>query len=244
MLEIRKFSKSFDGRPVFTDFSLSAEQGSFTVLLGPSGCGKSTLFDLLMGVLPRDGGSLALCGRELSDLRMTAAYMAQKDLLLPWMTLRENALLPVKVKRRPTEDDVRRVDSLFALLGLDGREHHFPGQVSGGMGQRCALARTILFDAPVALLDEPLSALDAITRRTLRNLLLLLQSRFARTILMVTHDVEEALVLADTILLLSPPPMKILDVLRPEGSKTSREESPSFCGLKRHILNLLREASR
>jgi NitT/TauT family transport system ATP-binding protein len=112
------------------------------------------------------------------------------------------------------------------------------------MGQRCALARTILFDAPVALLDEPLSALDAITRRTLRNLLLLLQSRFARTILMVTHDVEEALVLADTILLLSPPPMKILDVLRPEGSKTSREESPSFCGLKRHILNLLREASR
>jgi NitT/TauT family transport system ATP-binding protein len=244
MLEIRSFSKSFDGRPVFSDFSLSAERGSFTVLLGPSGCGKSTFFDLLMGVLPRDGGCLAIDGREIPDLRGAAAYMTQKDLLLPWKTLAENALLPVTVKRTPTEEDRRRTEDLFSLLGLSGREDFFPGQVSGGMAQRCALARTILFDAPVALMDEPLSALDAITRRTLRGLLLLLQSRFGRTILMVTHDVEEALLLADSILLLSPPPMRILEVLRPEGTKESREDSPSFSGMKRSILDLLREGSR
>ncbi|MBP6333322.1 MAG: ABC transporter ATP-binding protein [Aminivibrio sp.] len=244
MLEIRSFSKSFDSRPVFSDFSLSAEQGSFTVLLGPSGCGKSTLFDLLMGILPRDSGRISLGGREMPDLRGAAAYMSQKDLLLPWKTLRENALLPVAVKRTPAAEDHRRAEDLFSLLGLSGREDYFPGQVSGGMAQRCALARTILFDTPVALLDEPLSALDAITRRTLRGLLLLLQSRFGKTILMVTHDVEEALLLADTILLLSPPPMRILEVLRPEGTKDSREESPSFAGMKRCILKLLQEGSR
>jgi NitT/TauT family transport system ATP-binding protein len=244
MLIIHAFSKSFNGLPVFSDISLSAEQGSFTVLLGPSGCGKSTLFDLLMGVLPPDGGRISLNGRELPDLRGAAAYMAQKDLLLPWKTLRENALLPVTVRRRPTEEDLRRVEDLFSLLGLSGREDFFPGQVSGGMAQRCALARTILFDAPVALLDEPLSALDAITRQTLRELLLLLQSRFGKTILMVTHDVEEALLLADTILVLSSPPMRILEVFRPEGTKNSREESPSFPGMKRRILKLLRGGSR
>ncbi|NCB17563.1 MAG: ABC transporter ATP-binding protein, partial [Synergistales bacterium] len=153
MLEIRSFSKSFDSRPVFSDFSLSAEKGSFTVLLGPSGCGKSTLFDLLMGVFPRDSGRLVLGGREIADLKGAAVYMTQKDLLLPWKTLKENALLPVAVKRTPAEDDFSRVEELFSLLGLSGREDYFPGQVSGGMAQRCALARTILFDAPVALLD-------------------------------------------------------------------------------------------
>lgn len=244
MLEIRSFSKSFESRPVFSDFSLSAERGSFTVLLGPSGCGKSTLFNMLMGVLPRDGGRISLDGREIPDLRGAAGYMAQKDLLLPWKTMTENALLPVMVRRTPTEEDFRRVADLFSLLGLSGREDYFPGQVSGGMAQRCALARTILFDAPVALLDEPLSALDAITRRTLRGLLLLLQSRFGKTILMVTHDVEEALLLADSILLLSPLPMKILEIFRPEGTKDSREDSPSFPGIKRRLLNLLQEGSR
>lgn len=244
MLEIRSFSKSFDSRPVFSDFSLSAGKGSFTVLLGPSGCGKSTLFDLLMGVFPRDGGRLVLGGREIADLKGAAGYMTQKDLLLPWKTLRENALLPVAVKRTPAEEDFRRVEELFSLLGLSGREDFFPGQVSGGMAQRCALARTILFDAPVALLDEPLSALDAITRQSLRGLLLLLQSRFGKTILMVTHDVEEALLLADSILLLSPPPMKILEIFRPEGTKETREESPSFPRMKRHIMKLLQEGSR
>jgi len=125
MLIIHAFSKSFNGLPVFSDISLSAEQGSFTVLLGPSGCGKSTLFDLLMGVLPPDGGRISLNGRERPDLRGAAAYMAQKDLLLPWKTLRENALLPVTVRRRPTEEDLRRVEDLFSLLGLSGREDFF-----------------------------------------------------------------------------------------------------------------------
>ena len=116
MLIIHAFSKSFNGLPVFSDISLSAEQGSFTVLLGPSGCGKSTLFDLLMGVLPPDGGRISLNGRERPDLRGAAAYMAQKDLRLPWKTLRENALLPVTVKRSRNGTTIRATGSAAQAL--------------------------------------------------------------------------------------------------------------------------------
>ncbi len=239
MLEIRSLSKSFSGRMVLSDFSLHLPEGSFTVLLGPSGCGKSTLFRLLMGSLSSDGGDLHVRGKPCADLRGMAAYMPQKDLLLPWLTLEENALLPVRAKRKPAGSDLRKVTELFALLGLAGSGGCYPGEVSGGMAQRCALARTILFEAPAALLDEPLSAVDAITRRSLRELLLLLQFRSAKTILMATHDVDDALILADRILLLSPMPMKIIGEIALNGTKPRDPLSDGLLKIKARILSLL-----
>jgi NitT/TauT family transport system ATP-binding protein len=118
MLEIRHFSKDFNGLPVLSNFSLALPRNSFTVLVGPSGCGKSTLFDLLMGSVSRDGGRLFLFGAELPDLRGEAGYMAQKDLLLPWLSLIQNALLPVMVKRKLTSDDFTEAKSLFSSLEL------------------------------------------------------------------------------------------------------------------------------
>ena len=239
MFEIRRVAKNFDGYDTLTDFSLTVPTGSFTVLIGPSGCGKSTLFRLLMGVLPRDGGSLVLDGIEVPDLRGRGAYMAQKDLLLPWRTLLENALLPVMVQRIPSEKDRQEAAELFDFLGLSGFGNHYPRQVSGGMAQRCALARTILFRAPLALLDEPLSAVDAITRHSLRSLLLSLQSRFGKTILMVTHDVDAALLLADRIVLLSPAPMRVTEVIELPVGKPRDESLHDLRHVKGHILSVL-----
>ena len=239
MLEIRSLSKSFSGRTVLSDFSLFLPEGSFTVLLGPSGCGKSTLFGLLMGSIPPDRGNLHVYGKPRSDLRGQASYMPQKDLLLPWLTLGENALLPVRTKRKPSETDFRKITELFALLGLSGFEGYYPGEVSGGMAQRCALARTILFEAPAALLDEPLSAVDAITRRSLRELLLLLQFRSGKTILLATHDVDDALILADRILLLSPLPMKSIGEITLTGTKPRDPLSDGLLKIKGRILSLL-----
>lgn len=239
MLEINSLSKSFSGRSVLSDFSLLLPEGSFTVLLGPSGCGKSTLFRLLMGTLASDGGELYVRGKPCADLLGQAAYMPQKDLLLPWLTLGENALLPVRTKGRPSGADLRRMKEIFGLLGLADSEDYYPGEVSGGMAQRCALARTILFESPVALLDEPLSAVDAITRRSLRELLLLLQSRSGKTILMATHDVDDALILADRVLLLSPLPMKIVGEIVMEGAKPRNPLSGGLLKIKASLLSLL-----
>ncbi|NLB83758.1 MAG: ABC transporter ATP-binding protein [Synergistaceae bacterium] len=236
MLEINSLSKPFSGRKVLSDFSLLLPEGSFTVLLGPSGCGKSTLFSLLMGTLPSDGGNLYVRGKPYANLRGQAAYMPQKNLLLPWLPLGENALLPVRTRGRPFGADLRKMTELFALLGLTGFEGYYPGEVSGGMAQRCALARTILFEAPAALLDEPLSAVDAITRRSLRELLLLLQSRSRKTILLATHDVDDALILADRVFLLSPLPMKVIREIPMKGTKPRDPLSDELLKIKVDIL--------
>ncbi|MDD2453215.1 MAG: ABC transporter ATP-binding protein [Aminobacteriaceae bacterium] len=241
MIEVKNFTKSFHNRLVIGDFSLFAQEGSLTALLGPSGCGKSTFFDLLMGNIPRDGGNLFLSGKEVADLKNIAAFMAQKDLLLPWLTLRENALLPVSVKKNPSSSDFREAEELFEILGLSGSADLYPRHVSGGMAQRCALARTILFRTPIVLLDEPFSAVDAITRQTLRSLLLLLRSRFRKTLLMITHDVEDALLLADSIIILSSTPMTAREKLVIPTPKERQQGDPSLQEKKERILAMLQE---
>jgi len=241
MIEIRNFTKSFHNRLVIGDFSLFAREGTLTALLGPSGCGKSTFFDLLMGNISRDGGKLFLSGKEIPHLKGTAAYMSQKDLLLPWLTLRENALLPIAVKKTPSASDIREAEELFELLGLSGSGDLYPRHVSGGMAQRCTLARTILFRTPIILLDEPFSAVDAITRQNLRSLLLLLRSRFRKTLLMITHDVEDALLLADSIIILSSAPMTAREKLAIPTPKENRQGDPSLQEKKERILAMLQE---
>ena len=129
--------------------------------------------------------------------------MQQKDLLLPWFSLLDNALLPAKIAGEDMAKSRAKALSLFRRLGLDGFEAYLPGEISGGMRQRCALVRTLMFERELVLLDEPLSALDAITRRSLQSLLLMLQIEFDKSILMITHDIDEALMLADEVLVLS-----------------------------------------
>ena len=242
MLEVLGLAKSFGLQTIFKNFGLHLPQGRFTVLVGPSGCGKSTLFDCLTGVVCPDQGRIVWQGNKMSQLGSLAAYMQQKDMLLPWLTLEENTLLPVKAKPRALRDMQQAKEKLariFEKIGLSGFETHYPYQVSGGMRQRCALARTLMFDRNLVLLDEPLSALDAITRRELQSLLLMLQKEFGKTVLMITHDIDEAMALADEIILLSPAPMTILERFAPKSPKPRDFSLPEFMEIKARILSRL-----
>ncbi len=236
MLSVSGLTKAFDRQLVFSGFDLTLSGNRFAVLLGPSGCGKSTLFDVLTGVTSCDEGLVNWQGRDLTHLGEHAAYMHQNDLLLPWFSLLENSLLPSRTRGEDMQQARSRGLELFARLGLSGYEQHLPGQVSGGMRQRCALVRTLIFDRELILLDEPLSALDAITRRSLQSLLLLLQSEFKRTLLMITHDVDEALLLADDLYLLSTKPMRIMEHIMPGTEKPRRFDNPEFITLKEAVL--------
>jgi putative hydroxymethylpyrimidine transport system ATP-binding protein len=239
LLIIEHISKDFHGSTVVSDLHLSVPENGFSVLIGPSGCGKSTLFDLLMGALPMDTGTIRWKGTRVSDLSRLAAYMQQSDLLLPWLGLAANARLPADIAGAPPDRCRRRVRDLFDRLGLAGFESHLPAMVSGGMRQRCALARTLMFGRDLVLLDEPLSALDAITRRSLQQMLRLLQTDFNKTILMVTHDIEEALLLGDELLVLTPCPMKVAARIVPDVPQPRRMEHPRLVALKNQVLAML-----
>lgn len=240
MLSVQRLTKKFDDLAVLDGFSLQVRRGGFTVLVGPSGCGKTSLFDLLCGVTSPDRGDLSWVGQSLADLSDAACYMQQKDLLLPWLPLLDNALLPVCVKGALCPGNRKKALDLFDRFGLGGFEAYLPGEVSGGMRQRCALVRTLLFDRELVLLDEPLSALDAITRRSLQELLLSLQTEYGRTLLMITHDVEEALLLGEELLVLSGPPLGVVRRVRPESSRPRPADHPEVVRLRASIYDDLR----
>jgi len=206
------------------------------VLIGPSGCGKTTLFDLLTGVVPPDEGSLSWLGDPLPHLGRVSAYMQQKDLLLPWCSLMDNALLPTKIAGADPAAARDKAVQLFHRMDLAGFESYLPGDVSGGMRQRCALVRTLMFEHELVLLDEPLSALDYITRRSLHGLLLMLQQTFGKTLVMITHDIEEGLLLADDLYVLSRMPMRILQHHRLETPKPRRSDDPMLIRVKTAVL--------
>jgi putative hydroxymethylpyrimidine transport system ATP-binding protein len=241
MLIVSNLSKRFGDLPIFENFNFELPARGFTVLIGPSGCGKSTLFNVLSGVAAGDGGNVSWRGEAVEYLKDISAYMQQKDLLLPWFSLMDNALLPARIGGEDMTAAGKKAQSLFRRLGLAGFESYLPGEISGGMRQRCALVRTLMFERELVLLDEPLSALDAITRRSLQSLLLLLQVEFGKSILMITHDIEEALRLADEVLVLSGRPMRVLDRFCLPGPKLRRLADPQLIRIKEHVLTLLQE---
>jgi putative hydroxymethylpyrimidine transport system ATP-binding protein len=239
MLRIQNLNKRFNNLSVIEGFNMVLPQKSFSVLIGPSGCGKTTLFDILTGILPRDSGSIEWEGEQLTHLGTKAAYMQQKDLLLPWLSLLENALLPSLLagKKGPTEH--QRAHELFSHFGLGGFELYLPQSVSGGMRQRCALIRTLMFEREIVLLDEPLSALDAITRRGLQTYLAMLKNQYGKTVLMISHDIDEALALADDIIVLTASPMRVQDTIHICRPTLCDSMAPSIETLRCRILNEL-----
>ncbi|MBW2630870.1 MAG: ABC transporter ATP-binding protein [Deltaproteobacteria bacterium] len=239
MLSVSGLTKKFEGLTVMEGFDLTVPRGGFTTLIGPSGCGKSTFFDVLTGVFPKDGGRISWLGEDVPDLMSKAAYMQQKDLLLPWLSLIDNAMLPAKIAGADENDSQGKASALFSRLGLHDFENYIPRKVSGGMRQRCALVRTLMFEHELVLLDEPLSSLDAITRRGLQALLMLLQSEFNKTILMITHDIEEALLMSDELLVLTSMPMQVRERFVLEMPKPGRNSNPELLRIKEHVLEEL-----
>ncbi len=210
---------------VLSEVDLDVPAGAFVSLVGPSGCGKSTLLRILAGLMHPTTGSATVDGRSVIGRPGTAAYMPQKDNLLPWRRALDNATLGAEIAGARRADAAARALPLFERFGLAGFETSWPSQLSGGMRQRLALLRTFLMDRSVLLLDEPFGALDAITRRQMYAWLQDIWLADRRTVLFVTHDVEEALYLSDRVVVLSPRPGRVVATI---GVDAPRPRSPAL----------------
>jgi NitT/TauT family transport system ATP-binding protein len=206
--------KQFEGGVLAIDHvSFEARPGEFVSIVGPSGCGKSTLLRLIAGLIPLTGGQISVNGRPVLEPRQDVALMFQRPTLLPWRTALENALLPPKLSGRLDRDAERHAYELLELVGLTGFEHTYPRHLSGGMQQRVALARLLMVGVDVLLLDEPFAAVDQLTRERLNLELLRVHERLEATALLVTHNITEAILLADRVIVMTPRPGRIADVI-------------------------------
>ena len=241
-LEVNHVSKIFDGKPVLHDISITLNQGELVSLLGVSGGGKTTLFNIIAGLLPPDEGNVILNGKDITNQPGHVSYMMQKDLLLPYRTIEDNAALPLLLKGVKKQEARAQVSPLFAQFGLEGTQKKYPAQLSGGMRQRAALLRTYLFSQDVALLDEPFSALDTLTKRSIHQWYLNVMEKIQLTTLFITHDIDEAILLSDRIYLLSGSPGKITAEIVIQEPKPRRDDfslTPEFLAYKQNILSLL-----
>ncbi|MFJ3899827.1 ABC transporter ATP-binding protein [Streptomyces sp. NPDC090083] len=208
-LSLHRVDKSFGGLDVLSGLELSVRAGEFAAVIGPSGSGKSTLLNLVSGLDRPTSGEILVDGEPPRTRSGRVAYMPQKDLLFPWRTVLANTALGLEAEGVPKAQARRRAAALFEAFGLDGFEKSFPSQLSGGMRQRAALLRTVVLDRPLLLLDEPFGALDSLTRSDLQRWLARMWQEYRWTVVLVTHDSREAVLLADTIHVLSPRPASV-----------------------------------
>lgn len=228
--------KTLDGMLTLQDLSLNLQDNEVAVILGPSGCGKSTLLHIIAGLTRPDQGRVMIDGRDYTGCTGRVSYMQQKDLLLDSRTIIDNVALPFILKGIPTSQARRQAEPYLSDFGLQGFEKYYPRQLSGGMRQRAALLRTYLFASDILLLDEPFAALDAITRRKMHLWLLDLQKRYESSILFVTHDIDEALLIASRIYVLASRPSHVIMEL----NLNQEGRSPALLlDLKERILGVL-----
>jgi ABC-type nitrate/sulfonate/bicarbonate transport system ATPase subunit len=238
-LTVKNVSKSFDGREIIKDISIELHKGEIVCLLGVSGCGKTTLFNVISGLIKPDGGRVFLEGEDVTGTPGKISYMLQKDLLLPYRTIEDNVALPLLIKGTKKKEARAQVDGYFDEFGLQGTQKKYPNQLSGGMRQRAALLRTYMFSQSVALLDEPFSALDTITKSSIHTWYLNVMEQIHLSTLFITHDIDEAILLSDRIYLLTGKPGRITEEIIIEEPKPRAKDfnlTPEFLAYKRRIL--------
>lgn len=246
-LEFEGVSYRYPGEAFDTigNLSFSVEPGSFHCIIGTSGCGKSTIFRLINGLLKPDAGMIRVDGAPIGEKKHYCGYMPQKDLLLPWRTVGENLSLPLEIIGHcPKKERRDRIDAALEEVGLSGCREKRPDELSGGMRQRAAFARTMLTGSGLLLLDEPFSALDFLTRISMQEWLLGQWERHRKTILFITHDVEEALFLSKSVLVAAETPIKALAEV-PVPAEYPRERSclarPELVALREDLIAALRK---
>ena len=231
MIELQNISKTFrknkDEVHALKKVDLSIEPHSIVALIGPSGCGKSTLLNMIAGLYPPSGGKVFYDGEQVTTVNTHAGYMTQKDNLLPWRNVIDNVSLPLELAGVSKEERYERTRKMLAEVSLDGFEEKFSSELSGGMRKRACLARMLLYEPQALLLDEPFAALDAQLRLAMHDLLLKLWTEKRQTILLVTHDLVEAVTLADRIVVFSKRPAtvtydEVVDIPRPRDVREVR----------------------
>lgn len=239
---VKNVSKSFDGETVIQNVNIQLHDGELVSLLGVSGGGKTTLFNIIAGLTEPDEGQILLDGKDITGVPGNVSYMLQKDLLLPYRTIEDNVALPLLIKGMKKAEARETVRKHFAEFGLEGTEKKFPRQLSGGMRQRAALMRTYMFSKEVALLDEPFSALDTITKSSMHKWYLNIMEQIRLSTLFITHDIDEAILLSDRIYLLTGHPGEITHEIIIKEPKPRREDfnlTEAFLDYKREILKII-----
>jgi len=214
------------------DVNLRLEDEEFVSIIGPSGCGKSTLFRLIAKLEEDYEGEILLNNISLQQSNELVSYMQQKDLLMPWRKVLDNVILPLELKGMNRQGCYKTAQEYLEDFGLSGFEHVYPGQLSGGMRQRAALLRTYLINSPIMLLDEPFGALDAITRSEMQNWLLKIWQTKKKSVLFITHDVDEAIYLSDRIYIMSERPGTMIDELKVDFE---RPRNPDFLTTQKYL---------
>jgi NitT/TauT family transport system ATP-binding protein len=223
------------------DISLDIPGGQFTCLLGPSGCGKSTLLNAVAGFAPPSSGIITADGKPVTSPGPERGMVFQEYALFPWMTVEQNVGFGLEIKRVPREEIGRRVGELLRMLSLSDFRQRYPKDLSGGMRQRVAIARVLALDSPIMLMDEPFGALDALTRRNLQDELLRIWAELKKTILFVTHSIEEAIYLADRIVVMTYRPGTVKRDILVDLPRMRDPAAPEFNALKRELGMLVME---
>lgn len=241
-LETHLISKSFGDRQILRDISIKVHERELVSLLGVSGSGKTTLFNIISGLLVPDTGRVFLDGLDITGKPGQVSYMLQKDLLLPYRTIEDNVALPLIIRGEEKQEARRRVRPYFAAFGLEGTEREYPHSLSGGMRQRAALLRTYMASRGLALLDEPFSALDTITKSNMHQWYLKVMEEIRLSTIFITHDIDEAILLSDRIYLLTGNPSAVTEELvirEPKPRRTDFNLTPEFLSYKKSILKHL-----
>ena len=217
IIAIREVSKNFvlnrEPLQALDKVSLEVYPQEFVSIVGRSGCGKSTLINIIGGLLPASAGEVIVQGLAVTEPQEAIGMVFQSPVLLPWRTVLDNVLLPVEILRLPLEPALKTAQDLLALTGLKGFEHAYPRELSGGMQQRVAICRALVFDPPILIMDEPFGALDAMTREEMGGELLRIWQERRKTILFVTHSISEAVFLSDRVVVMTPRPGQVSDVV-------------------------------
>ena len=218
LIDLRRVAKTFRARSgedvaALSDIALAIGPGEFLTIVGPSGCGKSTLLRIIAGLVPPTGGAVRIAGREVAGPRRDIGMVFQDAVLLPWRTVQKNVLVPAEVIGIDAGTARRRAAELLDLVGLAGFADKYPMELSGGMRQRVAIARALMHDPAILLMDEPFGALDAMTREAMNSELLHVWQASRKTVVLVTHSIDEAVFLADRVVVMSPRPGSVREVL-------------------------------
>ena len=247
VLSIDHVSYQYPGEDfdIIDELSFEVEPGSFHCILGVSGCGKSTIFRMTNGLLKPKKGTIRVNGGPIEGQKHYCGYMPQKDLLFPWRSVGENLALPLEIQRKTTRQQrLEMIDAALADVGLAGCRNKRPEELSGGMRQRAAFARTMLTGSELLLLDEPFSALDFLTRISMQEWLLAQWQKHRKTILFITHDVEEALFLSSSVLVVEETPIrKLREIPVPLAYPRTRQDltRPEIVSLREQLVEMLRK---
>ena len=244
-IRIRHLNKTFGSGPnavqALRDIDCTIREGSFVSIVGPSGCGKSTLLRIVAGLLPYSEGSITLDGQAIRGTRRDVGFVFQNSILLPWRTILDNVMLPAEVLGLDMKAARERALQLLKMVRLEGFEHKLPRQLSGGMQQRASIARALLHDPKILLMDEPFGALDALTREQMNLELQRIWAESGKTVILITHSIPEAIFLGDVVFVMTPRPGALERVIRvdlPRPRDMDMMGSPAFAAAAHEIREL------